>query len=66
MQDVRYSVYRKKDGLPIAINATIPKCAKAMGITSASFSSIASRKRHGKIGTSREWKWEIIREVQDG
>jgi hypothetical protein len=64
--DVRYSVYRKKDEFPVAINATIPQCAKAMGIKPSSFKEIVSRQRHGKIGTSREWKWEIIREVEDG
>lgn len=66
MPDVRYSVYRIKDGLPVAIHANSLQCAKAMGITYGSFHSIASRQRHGKIGTSREWKWEIIREEEDG
>lgn len=60
--DVRYSVYRKKDDFPIAIRATTVQCAKAMGIKTSSFNEMASRQRHGKIGTSREWKWEIVRE----
>ena len=64
--NVRYSVYRRKDDFPVAINATTVQCAKAMGITYGSFHSIASRQRNGKIGTSREWKWEIIREEEDG
>lgn len=66
MPDVRYSVYRIKDGLPVAIHATTVQCAKAMGIKTSSFHEMASRQRHGKIGTSREWKWEIIREEEDG
>lgn len=48
MNNPRYSVYLKKDDV---------QCAAAMGVTPASFDSIASRIRHGKVNK----KWDIIR-----
>ena len=61
MIDVRYSVYSAKDGLPLIICGTIPQCARALGLTVASFNTQASRQRQGKKkgGTG---KYRIIRE----
>lgn len=64
MIDVRYSVYSAKDDLPLIIGGTIPQCAKALGITVATFKSQASRQRNGqpKSGIS---KHRIIIDCED-
>lgn len=60
--DVRYSVYRVKDDFPIAIHETIPKCARAMGITVESFYTQASKQRNNKYSAGKKRKYRIIRE----
>lgn len=62
--DARYSVYRRKDGLPVFVLGTRIQCARAMGIKPASFDSYASRDRHNKPKRIR--KWIIIREKDAG
>ena len=53
-----YSVYKKPQDIPIAIHKNRIQCAAAMGITVASFDSIASKNRTGKKISKR---WDIIR-----
>lgn len=61
MIDVRYSVYRAKDELPLIICGTIPQCARTLGMTVGSFQSMASRQKHGKA-RSGLGKYRIVRE----
>lgn len=44
----RYSVYRKKDDMPIVIFATARECAAALGITHQTFRSYLSRQQKGE------------------
>lgn len=60
--DVRYSVYRVKDDMPIVVSGTIPKCAKALGLTIDSFYSQASKQRSGKYSAGSKRKYRIVRE----
>lgn len=65
--DVRYSVYRRKDDFPVAINKNRVQCAMAMGITVKSFDEYASRNRNRNAeNLKRAPKWEVIREEEDG
>ena len=61
MTDAFYSVYRKRDDFPIAIHKNRIQCAAAMGVTPASFDSIASRIRHGH----KNAKWDIFRHEEN-
>lgn len=63
--DVRYSVYRVKDDMPIVVSGTIPKCAKALGLTIDSFYSQVSKQRSGKYSAGSMRKYRIIREEAD-
>lgn len=63
-QDVRYSVYRRSDGLPVFVHGNILQCARAMGICVNTFNSYASRQRHGSPKESQTW--DIIREDENG
>ena len=66
MPGVRYSVYRRKDDLPVAISKNRVQCAMAMGISVEGFDSYVSRNRNQNAeNLKRAPKWEIIREVQD-
>lgn len=60
--DVRYSVYRANDDTPIVIFGTIPRCAKALGLTIDSFYTQASKQRSGKYSAGSKRKYRIIRE----
>lgn len=64
MIDVRYSVYSAKDDLPLIISGTIPQCAKALGLTIASFQTQASKQRHGRGKDGSKRKWRIIRDEE--
>ena len=44
-----YSVYRVGDEMPLIIYATAEACARAMGISRASFDKALTRKRSGKF-----------------
>lgn len=69
MIDVRYSVYDVKTDLPIAINATIPQCAKALNLTVGSFQSMASRQKYNRRRNGSQRKYRIVREgdeTEDG
>ena len=50
----RYSVYHKKDEIPLIVYATSDECAKAMGIKRNSFYRYICRMRAGKIQV-RKW-----------
>lgn len=62
MIDVRYSVYSVITDLPLIINATIPQCAKMLGLTVNSFNSQASKQRHGRGKDGSKHKYRIIRD----
>ena len=62
MCDVRYSVYRVSDDLPIIIGGTIPQCAHAIGLTVNSFQSQASKQRHKRGNDGSKRKYLIIRD----
>lgn len=62
--DVRYSVYRRSDGLPVMIHGNITQCARAMGICISTFNSFASRQRRGSPKASETW--DIVREDENG
>lgn len=62
MIDVRYSVYRVKDDMPVIIGGTILQCAKACGMTVASFKSAASRQRHGRPKNGSKRNYRIYRD----
>ena len=66
MIDVRYSIYDVRTDLPIVINATIPQCAKALGLTIGSFYSMASRQKNGRGRDGSKRKYRIVREEEDG
>jgi hypothetical protein len=62
--EVRYSIYRASDDMPIFINGTIKQCAEAAGISVHTFKSYATRQRkHQKKSGSR--KWEIVRDEKE-
>lgn len=61
MTSAFYSVYRKPDYTPVIIYKNRIQCAAAMGVTPASFDSIASRIRHGY----KHKKWDIVRYEED-
>lgn len=63
--DVRYTVYSVKDGLPLIVHATIPRCAAVLGITVATFMTQASKQRHGRGRDGSKRKWRIIRDEED-
>ena len=63
MERVRYSVYRVSDDMPIIINGTVKECARALGITTASFRAHASRQANGK-GTGGQSKYESVRDEE--
>ena len=50
----RYSVYHKKDEIPLIVYATSDECAKAMGIRRNSFYRYICRMRDGKFKI-RKW-----------
>ena len=62
MIDVRYSVYRVKDDIPVIIAGTVQHCADACGITYASFKSAASRQRHGRPKNGSKRNYRIYRD----
>jgi hypothetical protein len=62
MADVRYSVYRVKDDMPVIIGGTILQCAKACGMTVASFKSSASRQRHNRPDSGAKRNFRIYRD----
>lgn len=62
MSDVRYSVYRVKDDMPLIIGGTIPQCAKVLGITVGSFQTQASKQRNGKASAGSKRKYRIFRD----
>ena len=62
MIDVRYSVYRFKDDIPVNIARTVQQCADACGITYASFKSAASRQRHGRPKNGSKRNYRIYRD----
>jgi len=64
MSDVRYSVYRARDDMPVIIGGTIPQCAKACGMTYNGFVSTASRQRHGKKWNGSKFRFRIYRDDQ--
>lgn len=64
LKDVRYSVYRCSDGLPVIIHGNIAQCARAMGVCRKTFDSFASCQRRGSPKASQTW--DIVREDENG
>ena len=60
---VKYSVYSVKDDMPIIINGTIKECARALGITYATFRSYACRQAAGKKKGGQR-KYEIVKDKE--
>lgn len=58
-----YSVYRAKDEMPLIVYASAEACARAMGISRASFDKALTRKRSGKFTAM---KWEIYEDGLGG
>ena len=56
-----YSVYLCKTDMPVIIHATSRECARAMGVTYATFRCYAS---HNRLGT-RKCKYEIYVDEDD-
>lgn len=61
-----YSVYVKKNDEPVAIHEQAPECAKAMGVTTATFWHYVTRNKTGFLPCKYEIVTDDPEEDEDG